>query len=107
MTGDGESDGRDNLWESIRHFFLPAEDAGAYHEGVTRGHAVLFVRPRPQERDRIVAVLESFEPIDFDAQLETWRSEGWTPIPREVMGPAATRVTLSPGTRVRGYVRQG
>lgn len=102
----GESDGPDNLWDSIRHFFLPAEDTGAYHEGVTRGHAVLFVRPRPQERDRTIAVLDSFEPIDFDAQLETWRSAGWKPLPREIIGPVATRAALPPGTRVRGYVRQ-
>ena len=104
MTGNSDVDSVDGVWGSIRHFFLPGEDAYAYHEGVNRGHAVLSVRPRPEERDRVIAVLESFRPIDFDAQLEAWREEGWTPAERETLGPAGTRADLPPGTRVRSYV---
>lgn len=102
----GDADRAAGAWASIRNFFLPVEDAHAYHEGVNRGHAVLSVRPRAGERDRVIGVLESFEPIDFDAQLEAWQAEGWAPTAGETMGPAGIRADLPPGSRVRSYVHQ-
>ncbi len=75
MTGQTES--HDGVWASIRRFFVPEEDAHAYAEGISRGQAVLAVRPPAGEREHVVRVLESFEPIDFDARLEEWRAEGW------------------------------
>lgn len=105
-AGDSDPDSGVGAWASIRNFFLPNADAHAYHEGVNRGHAVLSVRPGAGERDRVIAVLESFEPIDFDTRLATWQAEGWRSTARETMGPPGTRADLPPGSRVRSYVHQ-
>jgi uncharacterized protein (TIGR02271 family) len=69
----------EGMWDSIRRLFVPQEEAYGYQEGVRRGHAVLAVRVRPEDRERIIRTLEEFEPIDFDTQLEQWRAGGWSP----------------------------
>ena len=59
------------------------EDYRGYEEGLRRGHAMLVVRPRAGERERVIELLECFEPVDFDAQVAEWRRTGWQdrPIP--------------------------
>ncbi len=68
----------DPAWGFIRRFFVPAEERGSYAEGLRRGHVVLVVRPPADARHRVIELLESFDPVDFDARMEEWRSSGWT-----------------------------
>jgi uncharacterized protein (TIGR02271 family) len=65
------------FWGAIKRFFVPDEDAYGYAEGLRRGHALLVVQPPAERHDRIVAILEEYDPIDFEAQEEEWRQSGW------------------------------
>ncbi len=66
------------LWASIKNLFMPHEEAYGYAEGVRRGHAVLVVQPDATvDRHQIVELLESTNPVDFDAKLEEWRQAGY------------------------------
>ncbi len=100
----------DRAWGFIRRFFVPAEERGRYAEGLRRGHMVLVVRPPADARHRVIELLESFDPVDFDARMEEWRSSGWTGAATAPQGHAqeqvrtGRRVTGSPGVRVRSYV---
>ena len=67
----------EGLWGSMKRFFMPDEDAYAYTEGVRRGHAMLVVRPRPEQQERAIQILEESGPLDFDARMEEWRASGW------------------------------
>lgn len=67
----------EGLWGSMKRFFMPDEDAYAYTEGVRRGHAMLVVRPRPEQQERAIQILEQSGPLDFDARMEEWRASGW------------------------------
>ena len=74
---DYESDG--GLWGAIKGLFVPVQDAHGYAEGVRRGHSMLVVNPEGmQDREHIIQVLETTDPIDFDARLEEWRQAGYT-----------------------------
>ena len=66
------------LWSAIKSLFMPDEEAHGYAEGVRRGHAVVVVQPTAEmDRHRVITVLESSNPIDFDAKLEEWRQAGY------------------------------
>ena len=69
----------EGIWGSIKSLFAPDDELHGYAEGVRRGHAVLTVNPSGQsDRSHIIDVLESTDPIDFDAKLEEWRQAGYT-----------------------------
>ena len=68
----------EGFWGAVKRFFVPDEHATGYTEGLRRGHAMLVVRPPFEQHDRIVQILEGYDPIDFDAQEEEWRKGGWT-----------------------------
>ncbi|HEX4260987.1 MAG TPA: YsnF/AvaK domain-containing protein [Acetobacteraceae bacterium] len=89
------------LWASIRSMFVPEDDAHGYAEGVERGHAMLVVRPSPEQRDEAVRILESYEPIDFDARQAQWRESGWSGV-HQGAAPAAAAVNPSPQQRDAG-----
>lgn len=96
----------EGFWDAFRNLFIPGEHASGYAEGLSRGHAMLAVRPAsPDEHDRVRAILESFEPIDFDAQEEAWRNAGWTgsSLPALSADPAARPLTDRDAARVRSY----
>jgi hypothetical protein len=65
------------VWGAMKRLFLPEEDTHHFSEGVSRGHAVLAVRPDPGFHDRVVAILEQFAPIDLGARSDAWRAAGW------------------------------
>lgn len=75
VTYDRNSEG---FWGALKGFFMPEEDSHAYAEGLERGHSMLVVRPEPAHREQVVTMLESFNPIDFDARESEWKQSGWT-----------------------------
>ncbi len=68
----------EGFWGAVKRFFVPDADAPGYAEGLKRGHAMLTVRPPANLHDRVVEILETFDPIDFQARQEEWRKTGWT-----------------------------
>ena len=69
----------EGFWGAMKRFFVPEEDSHGYAEGLERGHAMLVVRvQQPAQREQIVSILESFEPIDFDARENEWKQSGWS-----------------------------
>lgn len=85
------------IWSSLKSLFVPDEDAYGYAEGVRRGHAVLSVDPsNATDRLRVIEVLESTDPIDFDARLEEWRQAGYANPFSEAIGAAAGMTTPAP-----------
>lgn len=90
--------GDQGLWGSIKSMFMPDEDAHAYSHAVRAGHAMVVVSPnQTSNRTHIIEVLESTNPIDFDAKLAEWRQAGYqydnTDSTAEVASiPAATPV---------------
>ena len=99
-AGDATDQG---IWASIKSLFVPDEDAHTYAEGVRRGHAVLSVDPtNASDRHRIIEVLESTDPIDFDARLEEWRQAGYTNPHSQGIGAAQGMITPAPTTSGMG-----
>ena len=86
-----------SIWASIKSLFVPDEDAYGYAEGVRRGHAVLSVDPtNATDRHRVIEVLESTDPIDFDARLEEWRQAGYNNPYSQGVGAAEGMTTPAP-----------
>ena len=82
------------LWGSIKSLFMPHEEAHGYAEGIRRGHAILVVQPdATMDRHRIVELLESTDPVDFDAKLEEWRQAGYSYPGTTEAGTVAAGVT--------------
>ena len=82
--------GNQGLWGSIKSLFMPDEDAHAYSHAVGTGHAMVVVTPNAKsDRTHIIQVLESTDPLDFDAKLEEWRQSGYNYTP----GSATTTTT--------------
>ena len=79
MAGGVDYDkGDQGLWGSIKSLFMPDDEAHAYNHAVDKGHAMVVVTPaRTANRHQIIDVLESTDPIDFDAKLEEWRQAGY------------------------------
>ena len=74
--------GNQGLWGSIKSLFMPDEDAHAYSHAVGAGHAMVVVTPNATtNRNHIIEVLESTNPLDFDAKLEEWRQSGYNYAP--------------------------
>ena len=70
--------GNQGIWGAIKSLFMPDEDAHAYNHAIGRGHAMVVVTPtRDMDRHHVIEVLESTEPLDFDAKLEEWRQAGY------------------------------
>jgi len=68
----------EGFWGALKSLFVPEEDIHAYSHAIGRGHAMLVVTPdSSMNRDRIVEVLESTAPIDFDSKLAEWRQAGY------------------------------
>ena len=66
------------FWGAIKSLFVPDEEAHGYAEGIRRGHVVLAVQPdASMDRHRVIILLESTGPVDFDAKLEEWRQAGY------------------------------
>jgi uncharacterized protein (TIGR02271 family) len=82
----------EGFWGAVKRFFLPEEHAAGYTEALRRGQAMLVVRPPFERHDRIVEILEGYDPIDFDTQEEEWRKSGWTGTVPAATTPTATDI---------------
>ncbi len=72
----------EGFWGGVKRLFGGGhEHSAAYAEGLRRGQAMLVVRPPAERHDRVVEILEGYDPIDFDAEEEEWRKSGWTGAP--------------------------
>ena len=70
--------GDQGIWGAIKGLFMPDNDAHAYNHALDKGHAMVVVTPTSNtDRHHIIEVLESTDPIDFDAKLEEWRQAGY------------------------------
>lgn len=68
----------EGLWGSIKSLFVPDEDRSTYNTAISRGHSMLVVTPdHTMDRQHLIHVLESTDPLDFDAKLEEWRQTGY------------------------------
>jgi uncharacterized protein (TIGR02271 family) len=91
--------GNQGLWGSIKSLFMPDEDAHAYSHAVGAGHAMVVVTPNATaNRNHIIEVLESTNPLDFDAKLEEWRQSGYNYTP----GSTTTGTTGMASTAATG-----
>lgn len=79
MAGGVDYDAGDQgIWGAIKSLFVPDDEAHAYNHAIGRGHAMVVVTPMGNaDRHHIIEVLESTDPIDFDAKLEEWRQSGY------------------------------
>ncbi len=99
-AGVNSEGGNTGLWGSLKGLFAPDDEVHGLAEGVRRGHALLVLHPALESRDRVIQVLEASSPIDFDARLEEWRTDGWKNL-RAQEEAAATDATTRPRTGVR------
>lgn len=68
----------EGIWGSIKSLFVPDEERSTYNTAIARGHAMLIVTPdTTMDRQHLIHVLESTDPLDFDAKLEEWRQSGY------------------------------
>ncbi len=56
---------------------IPKEHAEAYAEGIRRGGTLVTVRTPDDRSDDAVQILEHFNPLDINQQVQTWRSTNW------------------------------
>jgi uncharacterized protein (TIGR02271 family) len=55
------------------------EDHDVYAESVRRGSHVLTVQTRSEdEADRVVNIMERFNPVDIDERSSQWKQQGWS-----------------------------
>ncbi len=60
----------------IREAILPDDSNTATIKAVRHGEAILELRPMQEEVEAAVGILESSDPVHFDAGLERWRNAG-------------------------------
>ncbi len=85
-----------SFWGKLRDLLAiaPAHERHAYEEAVTRGHGIVILSPPAPSLDRMVALLEATNPIDFNARQQDWHRGGWRN-PAQADDPA--------GSPIRGY----
>ena len=58
----------------LRDALVPDETTKLPREAIRDGQAIMAIVPRPEDTDRIVAIVETTHPRHFDARLERWRN---------------------------------
>ena len=66
------------FWESLKEFFVPAEDRHMYAEGLRRGGFALSVETDSAAYDRVLDILDRDGAVDMDERSAGWRDEGWS-----------------------------
>ena len=69
-----------SFWGKLKDMmaFAPPHHHELFGEGLLRGHAILTMSPPAVARDQMIALLESTNPLDFNARQQEWRASGWT-----------------------------
>ena len=62
---------------ALADLFMPENDRYAYAEGLSRGGFLVSLNTTPENRDRILDILDDEGTVDMDAREESWRAEGW------------------------------
>ena len=73
---------------------LPEEHAGYYAEGVRRGGTLVSVESADSDVNRVIDILDRYDPVDINERVSTWRQSGWTGF-----DPNAAATTYSAGSR--------
>jgi hypothetical protein len=100
-AGVNSEGGNTGLWGSLKGLFAPDDEVHGYAEGVRRGHALLVLHPDLDTRDRVIQVLEACNPINFDARLEQWRTDGWKNLRAQEAATMGAESTARPRVGVR------
>ena len=56
---------------------VPEEHAGYYSEGVRRGGSLVIVKTNASQVAQATSVLQSFNPVDIEQRVSSWRQGGW------------------------------
>ena len=78
LVGAGVGAATGGLLGALVQWGVPEEEAGYYAEAVRRGSTLVAVRTPDNQVDRVVDILERFNPVDVNQRAESWREEGWT-----------------------------
>ena len=100
-AGVNSEGGNTGLWGSLKGLFAPDDEVHGFAEGVRRGHALLVLHPELESRDRVIQVLEASNPIDFDARLEQWRTDGWKNLRAQEAATMGSESTARPRVGMR------
>lgn len=111
-AGVNAEGGSTGLWGSLKGLFAPDDEVHGLAEGVRRGHALLVMHPALETRNRAIEIIEASHPINFDARLEEWRTEGWRNLAAQEAEAAGTSARQRVGVRdtargtdtVRSYI---
>ena len=100
--------GDQGLWGAIKSLFAPDDEAHAYRHAVGKGHAMVVVTPTAStNRSQVIEVLESTDPVDFDAKLEEWRQAGYDGMAAEKGSTVAAPVVAAPVALQTGTAHAG
>ena len=104
-AGTNAEGGNTGLWGSLKGLFAPDDEVHGMAEGVRRGHALLVIHPDIEQRNRVIEVLEASNPIDFDAKLEQWRTDGWRNLREQEAATMGAEADARPRVGVRDTTR--
>ena len=104
-AGVNAEGGNTGFWGSLKGLFAPDDEVHGLAEGVRRGHALLVLHPALETRNRVIQVLEASNPIDFDARLEEWRTDGWRNLAQQEAATMGAEVEVRPRVGVRDTAR--
>lgn len=81
IAGDGDTTAAEpretGFFASLAELFLPAEDRDSYAEGLSRGGYLVSLTTTPENRERVLDILDDEGTVDMDAREAGWRAEGW------------------------------
>jgi hypothetical protein len=66
------------LWGALKKVRVPDQEAHAYAEAISRGHALVVVEVKPNEQPAALRAMQAAGPLNVADQTETWRREGWS-----------------------------
>lgn len=72
----GARSGEKSLWDKIKDFFTPEEEA-VYREAGRRGGVMVAVHTQESRAQRIQEILRRHNPLNLEGCVGDWRKEGW------------------------------
>lgn len=88
----GASEPREDrgFFAALGDLFMPDEDRHTYAEGLSRGGYMVSLYTRPENRERILDILDDEGTVDMDQREASWREEGWSGYQAETSTGAAS-----------------